>query len=213
METNRWGAAWLAARHWIGKDLLFAVAFTALQVGVVVRVHHQPFTTGLISYAVTFGVTAVVFFLLQFAWTAFVHPWKVNFRKLDDHLQHHLDTTANEPKMGPRQHEDAIDTQNKINLLTTHQLIMTDVLAAVLGDTSKAQHAQEHVEKCEKTVMDTFGNVDLASLIAFETTNPAPAPDSMAPYYVPRWRQVDGHVRWLAMRIEQLGNVHQEDSR
>jgi hypothetical protein len=115
------------------------------------------------------------------------------------------------PKVGPREREDAIDTQHKIHVLTNHQLIMTDVLAAVLADTSKAHAYRGHVEKCDKTVLDTFGEVDLASLVAFETTNPAPAPESMGPYFVPRWRQVDGHVRWLAMRIEQLGSVEKAD--
>ena len=167
------------------------------------------FTKSQLTVLVVTAFSGLAAYVLSVFWERIWNYAREPVNRLEERIQGIEDRAASsgEPVSRPlskREQGDSIDTDRKIEVLTGLLDMMNDVLALVTVDASAVSSYAGHIEKCKTVVEGLLGTADLASLIAFENTVPSTPPPSMGEYYVPRWRHVDGYVRWLAMRIEQL---------
>lgn len=111
-----------------------------------------------------------------------------------------------------RLREDALNTKAKIEALTKAQapLMLLVRRIAADGGTLRDYNYNNPINDCRTVVQEHLGAAELASLDAFEVTNPTTTTPPVPTYYEPMWRMPEAHVRWIAMRIEQLREADPE---
>jgi hypothetical protein len=98
IDPSRWKDAWVAARRWwFGRELIYAVALTAVDFYVYVVVQHHGASSAPLDYLWAFLAAAAILGAVRFAFALATYPHRLLKQEVHDHLKDHTHSGSDAP--------------------------------------------------------------------------------------------------------------------